>query len=157
MWNQTAQASFLPPSTQVLSRQPLSVSPHRCREVHPANVTVLSPEEMRTRFSGNRQTPNIHVPVLACLQAEGRAKTPAQARRKQGSCRERGCGVVQNSCLILRDPKLNCSSLCPAGTSFMKDFRTVPLLPNLRFLGKTKIRKEREILLLQETLQLGET
>jgi len=38
----------------------------------------------------------------------------------------------------------------------MKDFKTVLLFPNPRFLGKSKIRKEREILLLQEALWLEE-
>lgn len=154
-WNQIAQASFPPPSMQAHSRQPLSVSLCRWRETHSVHVTVLSPEKIRMRFSSNKPKANIHVPLLACLQPEGRAETPAQARREQGSCRGAEQGGLSKT-LVSFSGMQSCSNLCSTGTFFAKGLWAVLLLPNLRFLGKSKIRKEREILLLQEALQLEE-
>lgn len=48
-------------------------------------MTVFSPEEMRIRFSGNKQR-EISM-CFSWLQREGGAETPAQAKKEQGSCR----------------------------------------------------------------------
>lgn len=54
---------------QKLFRQPqecLSVD----AETYPDNIMIISPEEMRTRFSGNKQKADTNLPLLSFLQSK---------------------------------------------------------------------------------------